>query len=89
MFANIYGFNTTGMDIAGVALCDSCAASLEEEDLMVETSCYFCCKRGCQYCIEKCVVCNDRFCSKCSLDVYSYSYSDERICIDCNCDSRK
>ena len=71
-----------------VAVCGSCSAELGEEDLMQEQdACYFCSKRGCRHCMEKCIVCQDRFCSNCSIDVYSYSYNDERICIDCNCDN--
>lgn len=72
-----------------VAVCGSCSAELEEDDLMQEheACCYFCNTRGCRHCVEKCIVCQDRFCSNCSVDVYSYSYSDERICSDCNCDN--
>jgi hypothetical protein len=76
-----------GMEIP-MAVCGACTACLGEDDVMEDTLCYFCSKRGCKYCVTTCTVCNDRFCSKCSMDVYSYSCSDERICIDCNCENR-
>ena len=74
------------MDIP-LTVCGSCSAPVEEDDMMEENSCYFCSKRGCKSCIEKCIVCKDLFCSSCSVEVYGYGYDDERICIDCNCDN--